>query len=85
MKEGDLQVEAKEIFVVYVDDRPAYWSPASSAYAKQVNRLLGDKMEKPTVPVQRVEGLDRSSESNTKGMLGAFKGWKNFSPTGRKG
>ena len=84
VKEGDLQAEAKEIFVVYVDDRPAYWSPASSAYAKQINRLLGDKMEKQPVPAQRIEGLDRSSESNTKGMLGAFKGWNNFSPTGRK-
>ena len=45
-KDG-LNIKAKEIFVIYVDERPAYWSPADSKYAKSIKKML-DETVKPT-------------------------------------
>ena len=83
VKQSDLDPSSSKMLVVWIDGLPAYWSPSVSAYSKQLQDLSKATNTETKESKPRIAGLDRSDESQTKGMLG-FKGWDNFSPTGRR-
>tara|TARA_B100000579_G_scaffold437969_1_gene470393 strand:- start:4288 stop:5262 length:975 start_codon:yes stop_codon:yes gene_type:complete len=71
------------MFVIYVDNKPAYWSPTSGKLAT----LWKDQIQKSKKRIEELEkeGKTYRGSKSKKKDDGTFKGWDRFSPTGTMG
>ena len=74
--------EEVPLFIIYVDDKPAFWSPSSGKLAT----IFKDEIQKAN---QRIDRMEKESGKKATGMKKKgdeeFKGWTNFKPQGNYG